>query len=254
MLKEEELSIEKLLKAGAHFGHQNNRKNPKMDRYVLENRGGISIIDLSKTMKQVQCAAELLDAAITNHKTILFVGTKNQAKVVVKEMAEEAQEFYVCERWLGGMLTNLMTIRKSVKILDNLEKKLVSDKEMLTKKELMQIEKKRDKLNRHLSGIRSMRKVPGLLIVVDIGKEHIAVAEAKKLNIPIIGLVDTNHNPDVIDNVIACNDDSIKSIKLILQALSNKIIDKKKELNMYSSQEKDELNIEKVEKKEGKYD
>ena len=249
MLKEEELSIEKLLKAGAHFGHQNNRKNPKMERYVFENRSGISIIDLSKTIKQVNQVKKILEETVTKRKNILFVGTKNQAKVVLKELAEEAKEFYVSERWLGGMLTNLMTIRKSVKILENLEKKLVADKEILTKKELMQIEKRRDKLNRNLSGIRSMRKVPGILVVVDIGKEHIAVAEAKKLNIPVIGLIDTNHDPDKVNNVIVCNDDSIKSIKLILKSLTNVIIQKKKELNVYSSKETDT-----IEKKEGKHE
>lgn len=167
-----------------------------------------------------------------NANRFSFVGTKKQAKIVVRECAEECGEFYVSERWLGGTLTNLQTIRQSVKTLERIEKKIASGGEGITKKELSVLGKEQTKLDRNLSGIRAMRKPPGLLVVVDPSSEHIAVAEAKKLGIPVMALVDTNCNPDPIDYVIACNDDALKSIKLILQALMQAIIDRKNELNV----------------------
>ena len=169
---------------------------------------------------------------VASRKSILFVGTKKQAKVVVKECAEECDEFYVCERWLGGTLTNLQTIRQSVKTLERIEKRIASGGEGLTKKEVSQLGKERVKLDRNLAGIRSMRKPPGLLIVVDPSKEHIAVAEANTLGIPVMALVDTNCDPDPIDCVIACNDDALKSIKVILSALTQAIIDQKNDMNL----------------------
>jgi len=245
------LTIKDLLESGAHFGHQKSRWNPKMRRYIFEERNGIYIIDLAKTIKQVRDGVEMVRNVIAQHKSVLFVGTKKQAKLVVRECAEACGEFYVCERWLGGMLTNLSTIRNSVKTLERAEKRIASGGEGFTKKELSDMGKERDKLNRNLSGIRSMRKPPGLLIVVDPGKEHIAVAEANKLGIPVMGLVDTNCNPDPIDHVIACNDDALKSIKLILQALADGIAEKKAELNI--AIRKDEASVE-VQKGEGKDD
>lgn len=203
-----------------------------MKPFIFGEKGGICIIDLAKTMQQIRNAVEFVEETVKNNKTILFVGTKKQAKSVIRECAESAGEFYVCERWLGGMLTNLMTIRQSVKNLERIEKKIASGGEGLTKKELSQMGKEQEKLNRNLSGIRAMRKPPGLVIVVDPSKEHIAVAEANKLGIPVIGLVDTNCNPDPIDYVIACNDDALKSVKLILQALTNAIIEKKESMNV----------------------
>jgi small subunit ribosomal protein S2 len=228
----EEVTIKELLESGAHFGHQRHRWNPKMKRFIFEERNGIYIIDLAKTMQQIRSAVQVAKTMVSKRKSILFVGTKKQAKSVIKECAEECDEFYVSERWLGGTLTNLATIRQSVKTLERIEKKITTGGEGLTKKELSMLNKERTKLERNLSGIRAMRKLPGLLIVVDPSSEHIAVAEAKKLGIPVMALVDTNCDPDPIDYVIACNDDALKSIKLILQALMQAIIDRKNELNV----------------------
>jgi small subunit ribosomal protein S2 len=231
-LAQTEVTIKDLLESGAHFGHQRHRWNPKMKRFIFEERNGIYIIDLAKTMQQIRNAVQVVREMVSKRKSILFVGTKKQAKSVVRECAEECGEFYVSERWLGGTLTNLMTIRQSVKTLERIEKKIATGGDGLTKKELSVLGKEQTKLDRNLSGIRAMRKPPGLLIVVDPSCEHIAVAEAKKLGIPVMGLVDTNCNPDPIDYVIACNDDALKSIKLILQALMQAVIDRKNELNV----------------------
>jgi small subunit ribosomal protein S2 len=226
------VSIKELLECGAHFGHQKHRWNPKMKRYIFEERNGIYIIDLAKTVQQIRKAVDVVKDLVSKRKSILFVGTKKQAKSVVRECAEAAGEFYVCERWLGGTLTNLTTIRQSVKTLERIEKRIASGGEGFTKKEMVMMSKEQAKLERNLSGIRAMRKPPGLLIVVDPGREHIAVAEAIKLGIPVMALVDTNCDPDPIDYVIACNDDALKSIKLILQAVTQAIIDKKNEMNV----------------------
>ncbi len=222
-----EVTIKDLLESGAHFGHQKHRWNPKMKRFIFEERNGIYIIDLAKTLQQVRNAVEVVKEAVAKRRSILFVGTKKQAKIVVKECAEECGEFYMCERWLGGTLTNLTTIRQSVKTMERIEKKLATGGEGFTKKEISLMAKDNYKLQKNLSGIRSMRKLPGLVIVVDPSSEHIAVAEAKKLGIPVMALVDTNCDPDPIDYVIACNDDALKSIKLVLQALMHAIIEKK---------------------------
>ena len=221
-----------MLESGAHFGHQRHRWNPKMKRFIFEERNGIYIIDLAKTIQQIRKAVDVVKEMVTKRKSILFVGTKKQAKSVIKECAEESGEFYICERWLGGTLTNLPTIRQSVKTLERIEKKISTGGEGFTKKELSMFAKDQTKLEKNLSGIRAMRKPPGLLIVVDPSLEHIAVAEAKKLGIPVMALVDTNCDPDPIDYVIACNDDALKSIKLILQALTQAIIDRKNDLNV----------------------
>lgn len=226
------MSVKDLLESGAHFGHQRQRWNPKMKRYIFEERNGIYIIDLAKTVRQIESAVDIVSKVVENHQRVLFVGTKKQAKAVICDLAEECGEFYVAERWLGGMLTNLTTIRKSIKTLERIEKQIATGGEGLTKKEMTLLSKERAKLNRNLSGIRGMRKPPGLLVVVDPGKEHIAVAEANKLGIPVLGLVDTNCDPDPVQHIIACNDDALKSIKLIVQALTSTIIDRKNELNI----------------------
>ncbi len=231
-LQQPKLTIKELLEAGAHFGHQTRRWNPKMKRFIFEARNGIYIIDLAKTLQQVRAAVEVIQQVVAQHKTILFVGTKKQAKVVIRELAELCDEFYVCERWLGGMLTNLSTIRQSVKKLEVVEKRIATQSDHLTKKELSLLTKDQIKLDRTLSGIRTMRKPPGLIVVVDPSKEHLAVSEANKLGIPVMGLVDTNCNPDPIQHVIACNDDALKSIKLILQTLAQAIVDKKNEMRV----------------------
>jgi small subunit ribosomal protein S2 len=244
----EDVTIKDLLESGAHFGHQKRRWNPKMKRYIFEERNGIYIIDLAKTLQQLRDAIKVVTEVVSKRKSILFVGTKKQAKSVVRVLAEKSGEYYVCERWLGGMLTNLTTIRQSVKTLEKIEKKIAAGGEGLTKKELSELTKEQGKLDRNLSGIRSMRKPPGLLIIVDPSKEHIAVDEAKKLNIPILALVDTNCNPDPIDYVIACNDDALKSIKLILGSLASAIIDKKSEMNVSIAKEdrSDDARVNKI--------
>lgn len=233
--KEPRVTIRELLESGAHFGHQTHRWNPKMKRFIFEARNGIYIIDLAKTLQQLRSAAQFVREMVGKRKSILFVGTKKQAKAVVRECAEDCGEFYVCERWLGGMLTNLSTVRQSVKTLERIEKRISSGGEGFTKKEISLMGKERIKLDKNLSGIRSMRKPPGLVIVVDPGKEHIAVAEANSLGIPVIALVDTNCDPDPIDYVIACNDDALKSIKVVLTALMQAVIDKKNDMNLPAS-------------------
>lgn len=231
------ISIKDLLEAGAHFGHQTSRWNPKMKRFIFEERNGLYIIDLAKTLQQIRSAVEVVKDVVARHKSILFVGTKKQAKVVLRDLAEQCGEFYVCERWLGGMLTNLQTMRQSVKKLERIEKRIATGGDGLTKKELSLLTKDQIKLERNLSGVRSMRKPPELLIVVDPSNEHIAVAEANKLGIPVMALVDTNCNPDPIDHVIACNDDALKSIKVILETLTRAIIDKKNDMKVFGSKE-----------------
>lgn len=244
------VTIKELLEAGAHFGHQTRRWNPKMKRFIFEERNGLYIIDLAKTLQQIRDCVEIVKDVVSKHKSILFVGTKKQAKVVVKELAEACGEFYACERWLGGMLTNLQTIRQSVKKLEKIEKRIATDSDRLTKKELSLLTKEQIKLDKNLSGVRAMRKVPGLVIIVDPSKEHLAVAEANKLGIPVMALVDTNCDPDPIQHIIACNDDALKSVKLIVQALAQGIIDKKNELNI-ASQKGDEEEEEEEGEEEG---
>ncbi|WP_194843937.1 30S ribosomal protein S2 [Candidatus Clavichlamydia salmonicola] len=222
------VSVHQLVEAGAHFGHQKRRWNPKMKRFIFEARHGLYIIDLAKTLQQLRSAIAVVSKVVERGESILFVGTKKQAKGVIKESAELCGEFYVCERWLGGMLTNMSTIRQSIKTLEKTEKQIEMDDGVLTKKELLLLGKKQTKLNKNLSGIRSMRQKPGLLIIVDPGYENIAVAEARKLGIPIMALVDTNCDPDPIDYVIPCNDDSLKSIKIVVQALAQTIVQVKR--------------------------
>lgn len=238
------VTIKDLLEAGSHFGHQTRRWNPKMKRFIFEERNGLYIIDLAKTLQQIRNAIEVVKEVVSNHKTILFVGTKKQAKAVVRELAEACGEFYVCERWLGGMLTNLTTIRQSIKKLERIEKRIANGSEGLTKKELSLLTKEQIKLEKNLSGVRGMRKPPGLVIVVDPSKEHLAVAEANKLDIPVMGLVDTNCDPDPIQYIIACNDDALKSIKIIVQTLAQAIIDTKNEMRVSTSKGDEEAGQE----------
>ncbi len=226
------ITIKDLLEAGVHFGHQTQRWNPKMKKYIFGERGGIHILDLAKTMHQIRTACDVVEKVVEKNQSILFVGTKKQAKIVVKKCAEDCGEFYVSERWLGGMLTNLTTLRQSVKKLERIEKKIAAGRDGITKKELSLLSKEQDKLNKNLSGIRAMRKPPGLLIIVDSVKEHISVLEAKKLGIPIMAIVDTNCDPDLIDYVIAGNDDALKSNQIILQTIARAIVMKKEDLGI----------------------
>lgn len=216
-------SIKELVEAGAHFGHQKGRRNPKMIRFIFEERGGLHVIDLAKTLQQLRVAEEVVQRVAAEGKPVLFVGTKKQAKEVVREAADGCDEHFICERWLGGTLTNQVTIRQSVTKLEDIEKDIAAGQERLTKKELVTLSKLQAKLEANLSGIRGMKRLPGLVVVVDPDKEHIAVSEANKLGIPVMALIDTNCDPDPIDYPIACNDDSLKSIKLIIDCLADVI-------------------------------
>lgn len=250
--QQQEVTIKDLLEAGAHFGHQTHRWNPKMRRYIYESRSGIHIIDLAKTMHQLRKAREVVQSVVSKKQSVLFVGTKKQAKDPIRESAETSGEFYVNERWLGGMMTNWMTIRQSVKKLDQIEKRLsATGGEGLTKKELSLLSKEQQKLERNLSGIRSLRKQPGLVVVVDPSKEHIAIAEARKLGIPVMAIVDTNCDPDLVDYVIAANDDALKSIRLILQSITSAIMTKKNELG-FNQDKKDKEDSDESKKKSTK--
>ena len=238
------VTIKDLVEAGAHFGHQTRRWNPKMRVYIFGERNNIHIIDLAKTLQGLRAACELVQGLVSARKSILFVGTKKAAKVIVREEAERASEFYVSERWLGGTLTNLATIRQSVKKLERIEKRITAGGDGLTKKELSLLAKMQEKLDKNLSGVRGMRKLPGLLIIVDPGHEDLAVAEARKLGIPILALVDTNCDPEPIDYVIPCNDDAQRSIKLVLQAIIDAIVEKKNELQLMKSKEEESGKVE----------
>ena len=251
-MEKEEITIKNLLDSGAHFGHQKRNWNPKMRKFIFEERNNVCIINLAKTIQQIRIAIGIIEKAVEDNKLILFVGTKKQAKNLIQECAEECGEFYIKKRWLGGMLTNLSTIRKSIKTLDRIEKLINTGSETLTKKEKSVLNKKYEKLIEQLSGVRKMKKLPGLVIVVDSCREHIAVSESNKLGIPVIGLIDTNSNPDHIDHVIACNDDSLKSIKLILNSFCDAILEKKRKLNIEVTKDDSIFSSNITSKKEGK--
>jgi len=220
------VTIRELLEAGVHFGHQTRRWNPKMKKFIFMARNGIYIIDLQKTAKEIEQASHVVREVAQRGEPVLFVGTKKQAKEVVQEQAERCGMFYVIERWLGGTLTNFQTIRQSIKRLDDLDKmSLDGTYDLLAKKEVLQLEKHRSKLQKTLGGIREMTRLPGLLFVVDTKKEHIAVAEANRLDIPIVAIVDTNCDPDVIDYPIPGNDDAIRSITLITRLVSDAVLE-----------------------------
>lgn len=219
------VTVKDLLEAAAHFGHRTDRWNPKMKRFIFEERNGLYIIDLAKTMQQLREALKVVQEVISKHKSILFVGTKKQAKEVIHDIANECNEFFVTNRWLGGLLTNNATIRQSIKKMEKIEKRVAAGE--MGKKELSRLTKLQAKLESNLGGVRGMRKLPGLVIVVDPRLEHIAVAEAKKLGIPVLALLDTNCDPDPIDFPVVCNDDSHKCIKLITKTMADVIIAEK---------------------------
>ena len=218
------VSMNYLLEAGVHFGHQTKRWNPKMKEYIFTARDDIYIIDLQKTVKLIEEAYAELKKIAENGGKVLFVGTKKQAQEAAKEEAERTNMFYVNERWLGGTLTNFRTIRRRVKRLEDIEK-MESDGtfDALPKKEVIKIKKEYDKLNTLLCGIREMAKLPQALIIVDPRKEYNAIKEARKLHIPVFGVVDTNGDPDLVDYVIPGNDDAVRSIKVLLGVLTNAI-------------------------------
>lgn len=221
-----DVTIKDLLEAGVHFGHQTRRWNPKMKRFIFSAKSGIYIIDLKKTMLSMEKACQKINEIITRGHSVLFVGTKKQAHDVVREEAIRSGQFYVTERWLGGMMTNFQTIKNNIKRLKDLERmKADGTFAKLSKKEVSGLEREMSKLEKVLGGIKEMNRLPGLIYVVDAKKEKIAVAEAAKLNIPIIAMVDTNSDPDPIDFPIAGNDDAIKSIRIITHQIANACIE-----------------------------
>ena len=220
------VSMNYLLEAGVHFGHQKRRWNPKMKEYIFESRDDIYIIDLQKTVKKLEEAYDALKEIATNGGKIIFVGTKKQAQEACLECATRTNMFYVTERWLGGTLTNFKTIRSRVKRLEELEKMQEDGTfDLLPKKEVIGLKKEYDKLNTLLCGIRDMDKLPQAMFIVDPMKEEIAIREARKLNIPVFGIVDTNCDPDMVDYVIPANDDAIRAVKLITSVMANAIVE-----------------------------
>ncbi|MGB3903909.1 MAG: 30S ribosomal protein S2 [Anaerolineae bacterium] len=220
------VEMKELLEAGVHFGHRVKRWHPKMRSFIFTERNGIHIIDIQQTVKRLEATAELLREGVSNGGTLLFVGTKKQAQQNVAEAAERCGMPYVNQRWLGGTLTNFRTIRQRIDYLIDLEQRFASGEfEKLTKKEVLGLERKMAKLNRRLGGIKNMDRLPSMVFITDIRREYIAVKEANKLGIPIIGMVDTNCDPTPIDHVIPANDDAIRSIKFMANKLADAVID-----------------------------
>jgi len=219
------VSMKQLLEAGVHFGHQTRRWNPKMKKYIFTERNGIYILDLQKTLSLIEDAYKVVREAAESGQPILFVGTKKQAKKIIADAADRANMFYVNDRWLGGMLTNFQTIRQSIRRLDLLDKMSADGTyDQLTKKEVLRLEREREKLQTSLGGIRKMGRLPCLVFIVDTKKERIAVAEAHRLEIPIVAIVDTNCDPEEIDYPIPGNDDAIRSVKLISELMAEAVL------------------------------
>ena len=220
------VAMKQLLEAGVHFGHQTKRWDPKMAEYIYQARNGIHIIDLQKTSKKIDEAYAFVKEIAEEGQDILFIGTKKQAQECVKEAAEKSGMFYVDQRWLGGMLTNFGTIQKRIQRLKDLEKMQEDGTfEVLPKKEVILLKKEMEKLERNLGGIKEMNELPGVIFLVDPKKERIAILEAKKLGIPVVGLVDTNCNPEEVDYAIPGNDDAIRAVKLIADVMANAVIE-----------------------------
>ncbi len=220
------ISMKQLLEAGVHFGHQTRRWNPKMAPYIFTERNGIYIIDLQKTVRKVEDAYNFVRSISQEGKTMLFVGTKKQAQEAVRDEALRCNMYYVNERWLGGMLTNFQTIQRRVARLRQLEAMEAQDSFAgLPKKEILQLRHEMERLQKFLGGIKTMNKLPGALFVIDPRKEDIAVQEARKLGIPVVGIVDTNCDPDLIDYVIPANDDAIRAVKLLTSRMADAILE-----------------------------
>lgn len=237
------VELTQLIEAGAHFGHLTRRWNPKMKRFIFMEKNGIHIIDLKKTQEAIDVAAQAMTEIVSQGKRILFVGTKKQAKGTIASEARRSDSNWVSERWLGGMLTNFQTIRKSIKHLQNIEK-MESDGtfEKITKKERLVLTREKDKLRKVLDGVETLQKMPGALFIVDIKKESIAVNEALKLNIPIFAIVDTNCDPDPVDYIIPANDDASRAVEVISKIIADAVIEgntKAKELRAHEVAEKE---------------
>ncbi len=235
------ISMKQLLEAGVHFGHQTRRWNPKMAEYIFTERNGIYIIDLQKTAKKIEEAYAFVRDVALDGKDILFVGTKKQAQEAITEEAKRIGMYYVNNRWLGGMLTNFKTIRKSIDRLYQLQKMEEDGTfELLPKKEVMKLKKEMEKLEKNFGGIKEMKDMPGAMFVVDPRKEKIAIAEAKRLNIPVVAIVDTNCDPEEVDYVIPGNDDAIRAVKLIVECIANAVLEAKQGESMAAAVEEDE--------------
>ena len=220
------VSMKQLLEAGVHFGHATRKWNPKMKKYIYTARNDIYIINLEKTVGLIDEAYNFVKSVVDNGKSILFVGTKKQAQEAIATEAQRCGMYYITTRWLGGTLTNFSTIRSRIDRLNKLNQmESMNEFSLLPKKEVMQLTQERDKLEANLGGIKEMRTLPGALFVVDPKKEHLAVAEARRLNIPIVGIVDTNCDPDEVDYVIPGNDDAIRAIKLIAGAMADAVVE-----------------------------
>ena len=242
------ISMKQLLEAGVHFGHQTRKWNPKMKKYIFTARNDIHIINLEQTSEQVDKAYLFVRDVVASGKSVLFVGTKKQAQDAVKEEAERCGMYYINTRWLGGCLTNFKTIKSRIERLNKLNQmEKVGEFDLLPKKEVTLLKAERDKLEKNLGGIKDMRELPGVVFVVDPNVEHICVNECKLLNIPMVGLVDTNGNPDNIEIVIPGNDDAIRSVKLIASAIADAVIEAKEGVSLKKDEPQDEdIDIEKV--------
>ncbi len=239
------VAMKQLLEAGVHFGHQTRRWDPRMAEYIFQARNGIHIIDLQKTSKKLDEAYDFVREQAEEGKTILFVGTKKQAQDCMKEAALKCGMYYVDKRWLGGMLTNFDTIQTRIKRLKDLETMAEDGTfDVLPKKEVILLKKEMDKLEKNLGGIKDMKELPGVIFLVDPKKERIAVLEAKKLGIPLVGLVDTNCNPDDVDYVIPGNDDAIRAVKLIADVMANAVIEGKQGESFEDEQEEQQAATE----------
>jgi small subunit ribosomal protein S2 len=222
------VQMKQLLEAGVHFGHQTRRWNPKMSEYIFTERNGIYIIDLQKTSKKIDEAYGFIRDCVAEGKNILFVGTKKQAQEAIQSAAERSSMFYVNARWLGGMLTNFKTIRRRIDRIFQLDKMEEEGTfNLLPKKEVINLKNEKAKLEKYLGGIKEMKNLPGAIFVVDPRKEHIAIKEARKLNIPVVAIVDTNCDPDDADYVIPANDDAIRAVKLIVDTVANAVVEAK---------------------------
>ncbi|MFZ3110515.1 MAG: 30S ribosomal protein S2 [Rectinemataceae bacterium] len=220
------VTMKNLLESGVHFGHQVKRWDPRMKKFIFAERNGIHIIDLQKTIQAIKDAYEAVQKVVSSGKTVLFVGTKKQAQTAIQKESERCEQFYVNNRWLGGMLTNFSTIKRSIQRLKKIERMEVDGTfESLTKKEVASLQKEKIKLEKNLGGIKEMKDLPGILFVVDTRKEAIAVAEAQRLGIPIVAVVDTNCNPEGITYPIPGNDDAIRSISLFTQIIANAVVE-----------------------------